>query len=85
MVSAYNADRDLQAWESQFLYKNAARKLVSQDLSWIDRLSNPAVEKAWNYFHREVMERVEAEEKGSLIIEGNPPTAVVNPNNNLDV
>ena len=67
----------IEAWEKQFLFKNAARKIVAKDLTWINKISNPVVEKMWNYFHIEVIEQVrvrelglgEAQPEGSYIIE----------------
>lgn len=59
-----NADAFKMAkYERQFLFKNAARDLIAnQGLVWIDKLSNPAVEKAWNYFHLEVMRKQKDDE-----------------------
>lgn len=59
---------DSQIRQDQFLYKNAARHLVQQDINWIDKLSNPVIEKNWNYFYREIFDVVE-EQEGSFIIE----------------
>jgi len=62
-------------WEEQFLFKNAAKWLIEEDLRWISKLSNPVVEKMWNYFHREVLDAVQNEE-GSFIIEEPSPEGV---------
>lgn len=59
---------ECQLRQDQFLYKNAARHLVQQDINWIDKLSNPVIEKNWNYFYREIFDVVE-EQEGSFIIE----------------
>jgi len=59
-----NADAFKMAkYERQFLFKNAARDLIANEgLVWIDKLSNPAVEKAWNYFYQEVMRKQKDDE-----------------------
>lgn len=67
---------DIQIYMDRHLYKKAARHLVQQDLNWINKLCNPAVEKAWNYFHQEVFQDV-WEEEGSFIIED--PSAAILP------
>lgn len=62
-VSAFNASRDMEEYEKQFIFKNAARKIVQKEgLIWIDKLSNPVVEKMWNYFHKEILAECEKEE-----------------------
>jgi len=67
---------DLERYERQFIYKNAARDLVrAKGLVWIDKLSNPVVEKAWNYFHEEVRAK-HAED--SFIIEESSKQGVYN-------
>jgi hypothetical protein len=60
----------MDTYHKAFLFKNAARNLIAQKgLVWIDKLSNPAVEKAWNYFHGEVLEEVAKQPEDSFIIE----------------
>lgn len=75
LTNAYEAiknDAYIKEYEAQFLFKNAARKIVQKEgLVWIDKLSNPVVEKMWNYFHKEILAEVEKE--GSFIIEEPPP------------
>ena len=65
--------RLIDEWEKQFVFKNAARKIVQQEgLIWIDKLSNPVVEKMWNIFHKEILAECEKSEgQGGFIIE--PP------------
>ena len=61
----------MKKYDDQFLFKNAARKIVQQEgLVWIDKLSNPVVEKMWNIFHKEIL--AECEKEGGFIIE--PPS-----------
>lgn len=70
-----NADAFKMAkYERQFLFKNAARDLIAKKgLVWIDKLSNPAVEKAWNYFYHEVMEAAKQQEDSFIIEESSNP------------
>jgi len=71
-VAAYNNMRDIKEYEDQFLFKNAAKKIIQKEgLVWIDKLSNPVVEKMWNYFHKEIL--AECEKEGSFIIEEPSP------------
>jgi len=62
-----------------YLYKNVAPFLVAQNLNWINKLSNPMVEKSWNMFHGELFEFLheELEECGGFIIEA--PTSEGSP------
>lgn len=70
---AYKATQEMKKYEDQFLFKNAARKIVQKEgLIWIDKLSNPVVEKMWNYFHKEILVEIEKEE-GVFIIETPSP------------
>jgi hypothetical protein len=58
----------IEVYENQFLFRNAVRPLVqSKGLIWIDKLSNPVVEKMWNIFYREILQELEKE--GTFIIE----------------
>lgn len=60
---AIRANEELKKYEDQFLFKNAARKIVQQQgLIWIDKLSNPVVEKMWNIFHKEILAECEKSE-----------------------
>jgi len=75
-TACYSAHSAIEEYEKQFLFKNAARKIIqSEGLVWIDKLSNPVVEKMWNYFHKEILAECEKLEKaegdGGFIIE--PP------------
>lgn len=59
----------------QFIFKNAARFLIAENLIWIDKLSNPVVAKMWNDFGMLVRDKILEEilESGSpFIIEGEP-------------
>lgn len=75
-----NADAfKMEKYERQFLFKNAARDLIAKKgLVWIDKLSNPAVEKAWNYFYREVMDELRKQPEDSFIIEESSNPEVYN-------
>jgi len=72
---AYRVTQEMKKYEEQFLFKNAARKIVQQEgLIWIDKLSNPVVEKMWNIFHKEIFAECEkAEGEGAFIIEAPSP------------
>lgn len=63
----------LERYTKQYLFKSAARDLVSRDLRWIDKLSNPVVAQMWNAFHLEVFEKVHQELESSFIIEEDSP------------
>jgi len=55
-------------------YKTVAAALVDEDMRWVDKLANPAIEKAWKYFKNTAMRIVE--EESPLIIEGESITGV---------
>lgn len=72
--------RLLKVYEDQFLFKNASQWIVKKDIKWISKLSQPFIEKAWNYYHAilldEVKKRGPPQEEGSYIIETPVPPAV---------
>lgn len=58
----------MEQWEQQKLWKNAAKHVVRDlGLAWINKLSNPALEKAWNIWGDSCMDVVHQEEGVSII------------------
>jgi len=69
-LSDYNGIDAFKKYETQFLFRNASREIVSRDLVWMDKLSNPVIEKSWNYYFQEILEKVYGEAtESSFIIE----------------
>jgi len=64
----------MDSWEAQMLWKNAAKHVVRDlGLAWVSKLSNPALEKAWNIWGRLFMDTVHEEEGVSIIEDPQSP------------
>jgi hypothetical protein len=65
--------RLMKEYDEQFLFKNASKWIVKKDVKWISKLSQPFLEKAWNYYHDILLDEVKKEREGGggpHIIEG---------------